>query len=151
MYLKLTSDCTNFMSQILEAGGLPQEVTNSISTGWWHKVVVSGTVSSPSFTHTHSCSWTYADTFVRHFGALGTYTSHYLFSQSLKIGSYIAFDSDNDGDWDHMGFVLNKDVYNTSLGYYNYYVAQHTTNYKKWVSEGRNHWEEKGKWCRVIR
>ncbi len=31
-------DCTNFVSQILENGGVAQQVYASISQGWWHKV-----------------------------------------------------------------------------------------------------------------
>lgn len=30
-------DCANFMSQILEAGGVKQIVYNDASKGWWHK------------------------------------------------------------------------------------------------------------------
>jgi len=30
-------DCANFVSQILEAGGVKQEVYDSVHLGWWHK------------------------------------------------------------------------------------------------------------------
>lgn len=150
-YYFRNGDCANFTSQILYAGGQPQVVTNSVYTGWWHKMVVGGTPSHPTFTHTHSRSWTFADDFIRYFGTLGTYTSHFSFSQNIVKGSYIGLDSNNDGNWNHVGFVMDKASYSSSLGYYDYLVAQHTTNYKKWTSSSGNHWEDYNKWCKLIR
>ena len=30
-------DCINFVSQILEASGVSQDVYDSVYSGWWHK------------------------------------------------------------------------------------------------------------------
>lgn len=125
-------DCANFTSQILEAAGVGQAVYDSEYSGWWHKKTWLG--------HTHSKSWTIANTFARYMGVGYTSRNHASFSANLQAGDFIAYDDSSDGDWNHMGFVTQVDNYKTN-GYYDYKVAQHTTNYHAWVSSSTNGWE----------
>ncbi len=141
------ADCTNFASQILEAGGKSQIVTSSESTGWWHiKTVVSDRVT----THDHSLSWIRADKFAKYMGIFSNHTTITSLAKNVKAGDFIAKDSSKDGDYDHIGFVTLKDsslqLYEDEDGnvrsYINFKVAQHTSNYHRWVSDDGNDWEK---------
>lgn len=140
-YYFSNGDCTNFVSQILEAGGVSQEVYDSSYSGWWHKYNPKAWFDK----HTHSRSWTKADVFARYMGVSMTTNSHRHFSKSLKRGSIIGYDRQSDGDWEHMAFVTSTDGYEGSYGYYDYKVAQHTSGYNAWTSKEENHWEDIGK------
>ena len=133
-------DCTNFVSQILEASGVSQDVYDSVYSGWWHKYNPNAWMNK----HTHSRSWTKADTFARYMGVILTRTNHRNFSANVFRGSLIAGDWQDDGDWEHMAFVTNADNYVGSYGYYDYKVAQHTSNYHLWTSNSGNGWENVG-------
>ncbi len=138
------SDCTNFVSQILEASGVQQVVYESEHSGWWHKVTTGWFGIK---THTHSRSWTLADTFSRYMGVGYTTKSHYSFSENIKKGDFIAADFDSDGDWDHTGFVTDKNslpACHSDGDYYDYKVAQHTKNYHEWTSTSKNGWDSIG-------
>lgn len=130
-------DCTNFVSQILEKSGVGQVVYNSDTQGWWHK--------NTNGKHTYSASWINADIFARYMGVGFKTTNHTEFSSIIDKGDFIASDPGNDGSWDHMGFVTDKDYtyrYYSNGDYYNYEVAQHTDNYLKWATD--NGWPMKG-------
>lgn len=135
----LRGDCTNFASQILESGGVKQVVTNSESSGWWHKTQV----TKPGYIHTHSNSWTMADVFANYFGVSYKTTNNATFSANIRAGDFIALDAEKDGDWDHIGFVVAVKSTKTN-GYYDYQVAQHTTDYLAWTSSSTNNWETQG-------
>lgn len=145
-----SGDCTNFVSQILENGGISQEVYSSEASGWWH------TKSTILFitTHKHSISWIRADTFAKYMGVGYTTTSHSTFTNNIQKGDFIGADFGNDGDWNHMGFVTDKET-TMSNGYYDYKVAQHTSNYHEWTSSSSNGWDtiesDGGKYGRVRR
>lgn len=132
-------DCTNFASQILEASGVPQEVYSSEFLGWWHQ--------KNGNTHTHSVSWINSDTFARYMG-VGYTTSRILnLSMNIGVGDFLALDNTSDGDWDHVGFVTYKNntpgTYgDANLTYYDFIIAQHSSNYNMWVSEEGNSWEK---------
>lgn len=149
-YKKFSSDCTNFTSQILENGGVAQEKYDDETKGWWH------TKSKTAFitTHKHSISWIRADTFAKYMGVGYTTTSHSSFSKNIAKGDFIVADFESDGDWNHMGFVTNKKS-SQSNGYYDYKVAQHTSNYHAWASSSTNGWDtiaaDGGKYGRVRR
>lgn len=133
-YKSFSSDCTNFVSQILEAGGVLQEVYASEYSGWWH------TTSTTIFgitTHQHSVSWINANTFAGYMGVTYTTEDHAEFKSNIQKGDFIAGDWESDGDWNHMGFVTNK----TSV---DYRVAQHTSDYHEWASSSKNGWDEVG-------
>lgn len=131
-----TGDCTNFVSQILEAAGVAQEVYSSEYSGWWHK--------NNNGKHTYSVSWIRANTFARYMGIGLRTNNHWDFSASLQAGDFIAFDRAGDGDMDHNAFVVERDNYAGSyngMNYYDYKVAQHTNNYCAWTSSSTNGWE----------
>lgn len=134
-------DCTNFVSQILENSGVRQVVYDSVYSGWWHK----RTTGMLGYKHTHSQSWTLADVFARYMGVKSTNKSHTSFAQNIDKGNIIGADFDSDGDWDHMGFVTaSNDYYSPSCGFYDYCVAQHTSDYHAWTSSTINGWEKIG-------
>jgi len=70
------------------------------------------------------------------------YTTHsnYYFSAYLKAGDFIALDMTKDGSWDHCAFIVSSDNYLTN-GYYDYLVAQHTSDYLAWATDDTNSWE----------
>lgn len=147
-------DCANFTSQILEATGVSQVVSDSVYSGWWHKKTknILGIT-----THKQSHSWSLADTFSRYMGIGYKTTDHESFSSNLQKGDFIAADFNNDGKWDHMGFVteIGGGLCTPNGNYTNYRVAQHTTNYHEWVTSDKNGWEtvgkDGGKYARVRR
>ena len=132
-----SGDCANFASQILEAGGKTQWNTGNQSTGWWYNHS-----SVSHYLDTCSNSWRLANSFANYFGMDYSTTNHSGFSSSIRKGSFIAFDAAGDGNWDHIGFVTDRSSsYNSSLGYYNYRVAQHSNDYNAWTSSSENGWE----------
>lgn len=136
-------DCTNFVSQILEAGGVRQEIYDEKTKGWWHKRK-SRFLWFLADDHEYSDSWRLADVFVRYMGLSYWTRSNYDFSSRLNRGTIIAFDKHADGSWDHVAFVLDvKNHPGNYAGkvYYDYEVAQHTSDYVAWASEDANHWE----------
>ncbi len=138
------ADCANFSSQILEAGGVAH-VNNypDQNKGWWHY-----TDGSPDifgrYKHESSQSWRLADVFSKYQGAYAKTKVHNTFSKSIKKGDFIATDHTSDGKWDHVGYVVANDTYSANYNgktYYDYQVAQHTTNYLAWTSSSTNGWE----------
>lgn len=134
-YFEFDADCTNFVSQILAAGGRVQNRTGSKYSGWWHAY------NQNTKRHTHSNSWINANAFVKYFGIRYKTKSHFDFSDHIFKGDPIALDFGNDDVWDHVGFVTAADNYIGSYGYYDYKVAQHTKNYHAWTSSDVNGWE----------
>lgn len=144
----LSGDCANFVSQILENAGVNQVVYDSEYSGWWHKKTTTLWLFT---THKHSRSWTVADTFTRYMGVKYSTTSHYNFSANLSKGSIIALDETNDGDWDHMGFVTDRKTSVGNVGYYNYKVAQHTSDYHEWANTSKCGWDAQPSGCKYAR
>ena len=141
-YDSFTQDCTNFVSQILEAGGVNQERYSSEKKGWWHKTRL---WPMAIVKHDHSISWIRADTFAKYMGVRARYESHRKFSKYVYRGNIIAFDKQKDGDWNHIAFVTKTDNYEAKYGnkrYYDYKVAQHTFDYHAWTSSNKNGWEK---------
>lgn len=150
-YYSYSQDCTNFASQILEAGGEPQDYTGDVYSGWWHTVTPGGTVSNPTYTHNNSRSFTSVAAFNSYWGTYYTTTSHSSFASYLRAGSIIACDTNGDGDLNHIGFVTEIGSYDSSLGCIDYKVAQHTSDYHRWTSSPYNKWELQSKWRIIIR
>ena len=148
--LKISKDCTNFVSQIMEAGGVKQEKSYSKEKGWWHEIK-----SGPAYTryHIHSISWVRARTLSRRLGIRHVCTSHREFSKYVYRGNIIGMDTDKDGDFDHLGFVTKTDNYEAQYGnktFYDYKVAQHSRDYYAWASWKINSWadvEGKVRYC----
>lgn len=127
-YPYYSSDCANFASQILYAGGKSQ-------TAQWYSYKQSGTWYQ-------SYAWKDASGFAYAQGVDNSYSSFSAFSQQISPGNFICFDSTGDGEWDHVGFVTAVgNAYSSSLGYKNFKVAQHTSNYNAWVNSDDNHWD----------
>lgn len=126
-------DCTNFASQILENGGYNQKGGISTHIGWWHKV--------NGNTHTYSSAWAAANNFVKYIGVNYVTNSHFDFSRKLQPGDFIALDYSDQGRWSHIGFVTKVDYYVGDYGYYDYCVAQHSSDYHMWASHENNHWD----------
>lgn len=134
-------DCTNFASQILEKAGVGQVVYDSEASGWWHKIYQNQLGMDK---HSHSISWVRADTFARYMGYSHVTYSNWSFSSYIETGDFAALDFTRDGSWDHIGFVTNRDSYVGSYGYYDYKIAQHTSNYNDWASHDQCGWESVG-------
>lgn len=128
-YRNFASDCTNFASQILNYAGKPMDLT-------WYTTSL-----------TTSSAWDNANSFINYWrsgsrGYVVTFAAHKGFSAYLTPGCFITYDASNDGDWDHVGFVTDTaSSYSSSLGYTDYQVAQHTTNYLAWASSPTNGWD----------
>lgn len=134
---KVILDKVKYASLTLEASGVSQDVYPVDTKGWWHK--------NHGGQHLYSVSWINADTFSRYMGVGFKTTNHTEFSSVIDKGDFIASDKANDGNWDHMGFVTNKDNtyrYYSNGDYYNYEVAQHTEGYIKWAD--KNGWPMTG-------
>ena len=147
------ADCTNFASQILVAGGIDMHDSYPDETqGWWHRKVQEWHGNSYVWEHYYSAAWVGADRFVRFMGTSGNeYTSFATFAGKLISGDHIALNKQNDGDWDHMGFVCDIGTYGAysytvddvqyTLYYRDFTVAQHTSDYFAWTSSDTNGWE----------
>lgn len=140
-YQGFGKDCTNFASQILVASGVSMVNTGKESTGWWYTRNGSWVGANWITTHKYSISWVNANTFARYMGVGYKTNNHYNFSANIKKYDFIAYDKGSDGGWDHIGYVTADDTYVGSYGYYDYKVAQHTTNYHAWTSSSINKWE----------
>lgn len=145
-------DCANFASQILHEGGYNTVFGVTSLFGWWY------TKTNNTFDYAHN--WTSATKFVNYWGKKKVYKSRdgfTQFSKDVQTGDFIALDKNNDGNFDHLGFVtdvkskteLKTEMYNdekNGICYYAYYydftVAQHTTNYERKVSSDANNWDQ---------
>lgn len=108
--------------------------TTNVNTGWWFR----------SRDKVSSLSWRVASKFASYFGRSYTGKNFKTFSKNLSAGKFIGYDRTSDGDNDHVGFVTDTSgVLKTTEGisYYNFKVAQHTSNYNLWVSNSRNGWD----------
>jgi len=150
-YYSFSSDCANFTSQILEASGVSQVVYTSVHSGWWHKRTLLG---GAIWTHSHSNSWTVADTFSRYMGVGYSTKNHYNFSANIRRGDFIAADWTSNGSWDHVGFVGNRNSTTITVNgqtYYNYIVAQHSKDYINFSSNTDWPTNDGRTWARVRR
>lgn len=133
-YRSYGSDCTNFASQIAFAGGIPITNGANMDTGWY----------------AYSATWVNANRFANWYGIWNSSKSHSWFSVQASRGDFVALDYDSNGKWDHIGFVVDKDnyqgTYTNSYGksetYYDYRIAQHTSDYDSWASWDSCSWEE---------
>ena len=147
-YYTKNGDCANFASQILVAGGIKMHENSSTEKGWWCKKV--GTVNPG--TYATSKSWSVANRFVKFMGTSGNTCKDFKrFSAKLRAGDFIAYDRENDGDWNHVGYVTTTGSYGTyqykvsgvtyNKQYTTFCVAQHSNNYYAWLHSADNSWE----------
>lgn len=113
-------DCTNFVSQILLAGG------KQTSFSWMHGSIPHGKKPTRA--------WVNANEFVKLHGINKTWTVF----ESLKLTAInkdvVGFDNTGDGQWDHLGYVLAKNAWKDGT-HPTIMIAQHSNNYMKWDYE----------------
>lgn len=117
------ADCTNFVSQIIKAGGRSENSTWCKYTRAWNNA------------HYFTMYW-YMES-----GANNGFPSFNSISAQLKAGDVISVDYEKDGDYDHLGFVVASGP-KTSSGYYDVEIAQHSDDYCLKVSSSNNNWEK---------
>lgn len=94
----------------------------------------------------YSTRWTVANDFAKYWGVNYKTRNHRSFAAKLSPGDFIAIDFDNDGTWNHWGVVTAKESSEkmwSGYCYYDYKVAQHTSDYHLWTSTEKNKWEKK--------
>lgn len=110
-YRKYTDDCTNFISQCLQTGGIPTWGNPNRAKGWW--------MSGKSWSY----SWTTAHAFYLLLASSsGIRTRRVSNPQELNLGDIICIDFEGNGRFDHSLIVTAKDAYGMPL------VNAHTTN-----------------------
>ncbi|ATW24090.1 amidase domain-containing protein [Candidatus Formimonas warabiya] len=130
-------DCTNYVSQVLYAGGIPMTYTGKANTGWWYSG--SGTPEdkwSYSWTVAHSLRWYLAS-------GKGTLRAEPADSAQLLLpGDVICYDWDGDGVWQHNTVVVGLNGDGQPL------VNAHTNNSQNryWDYQDSLAWTEKTKY-----
>lgn len=116
-----SADCTNFASQILYAGG------KEIEPLWKPYTTV----------------WVNANSFANHFKTRLQTTSVTTFAANLNAGDFAFLDFENDGVYDHTGYVtaIGSTVTVNGYTFRNFKIAQHTSNYHEWASSSNCNWE----------
>lgn len=72
----------------------------------------------------------------------------------VKIEKLCKEFKNNDEDFDHVAFVVEADNYKANYSgkiYYDYKVAQHTSDYLEWTSSSKNGWENVGGRYAIVR
>ena len=122
-------DCTNFVSQVLYAGGIPEDKSGSAQWYWDNG-------KPPSVSSSRSASWTgvnelynYIKTNTSGNGWRGPQGNVYASRKDMKIGDIIQIDFGKNGTWDH-SVVVTKTWTTGFLWWkkYNILVSYHTTN-----------------------
>lgn len=130
-YNYYTSDCTNFASQVLLAGGAPKNST-------WQPYTASWTAAHNFTTYWYSRSNSQYAT-----GSFNTLTAN------CSAGDFIIGDWEKDGRYNHVAFVVASGS-KTSAGYYDLTIAQHTSDYCAKVSSSKCGWENtSGRYVRI--
>lgn len=109
-----SADCTNFVSQILYAGGISMDKYDDDTKGWWW-----------SSKGVRSASWVNANIFKNYMGSGYSTQKWSDFVSNVRDGDFIGVDFGDDGSVDHMGFVYTKSGGKLK-------IAQHTRNYLDW-------------------
>jgi len=114
-WIFFAADCTNFASQILNAGGVSMVYYSDTHKGWWWKSKTKKSVS-----------WTRANTFKNYMGSRYKTKRWGSFKSNVKAGDFIGLDSGSDGSVDHIGYVCEK---SSKKGLK---IAQHSRDYVAW-------------------
>ncbi|MEN3004248.1 amidase domain-containing protein [Dehalobacterium formicoaceticum] len=126
-------DCTNYVSQVLYAGGLPMQYTGKQDAGWWY--AANGAREdqwSFSWAVAHSLRWYLAS-------QQGVLTAKVAAANELRPGDIICYDWDGDGVWQHNTVVVGFNGDGRPL------VNAHTNNSQNRLWDYRNSvaWTEK--------
>lgn len=126
-------DCTNYVSQVLYAGGIPMNYTGKTNTGWWY----SGNGGkedkwSYSWAVAHSLRWYLA-------AGKGIRVENVKSAGELSPGDVICYDWDGDGVWQHNTVVVGTNASGEPL------VNAHTSNSQNrlWDYKDSVAWTEK--------
>ena len=115
-YVRFSSDCANFGSQVMFAGGYPS-FGSGYESGWWY--VKKGT-SSPS-DDSYSHSWIAC---IPQRGAwAGKYADSVSGIGSAVKGDFVYYDWTNDGSWDHVAELVGTNSGGQKI------VDAHTTDH----------------------
>jgi len=113
------NDCTNYISQVLHAGGIPMVNTGNKNSGWWYRAG-----KAPSWSY----SWTVAHSLRLALTKLMK-AREVNDPRQLKVGDVICYDWDGDGRWQHNTVVVDFDRYGMPL------VNAHT------IASHRRYWD----------
>ncbi|WP_342430034.1 amidase domain-containing protein [Neobacillus sp. FSL H8-0543] len=120
-YHKFENDCTNFISQCLDAGGAPMRGHPNRGSGWWYR------------NKNWSYSWAVAHALRLHLGhsKSGLRTRQVSSPDQLLLGDVICYDFEGDGRFNHNTIVTGKDAFGMPL------VNAHTYNSRQryWAYE----------------
>jgi len=103
------NDCTNFISQVLHAGGLPMSGFGNKSRGWWYR------------NKDWSYSWAVAHSLCMALPSV-LKAKQVGDPRLLKVGDVICYDWDGDNRWQHNTVVVDFDINGMPL------VNAHTVN-----------------------
>ncbi|WP_157721687.1 amidase domain-containing protein [Tumebacillus avium] len=120
------NDCTNYISQVVHAGGMPQIHSGSRSNGWWYRG------------KNWSFSWTVAHSFKLALPRL-LHAQEVADPRQLKVGDIICYDWDGDGRWQHNTVVVDFDAYGRPL------VNAHT------IASHRRYWDYRDSYAYTAR
>lgn len=99
-FKKFADDCTNYISQCLFAGGLPLDVSNSRSKGWWYRGDGKRAIWSYSWAVAHSL-----ERYLRQRKGVTVVPR----ATDLRLGDVICYDWEGDGRWNHNTIVTGFD------------------------------------------
>jgi hypothetical protein len=114
------NDCSNYVSQVLHAGGMPMVGGNNRSQGWWYRWQGKRANWSYSWAVAHSLRLALPK--VLHAVQVGD-------PRLLKVGDIICYDWDGDDRWQHNTVVVDFDWYGRPL------VNAHT------IASHRRYWD----------
>lgn len=125
-YQTFDVDCTNYISQCLQAGGAPTWGEPVRERGWWY----SGNSWSFSWAVAHSMRWYLSGS------DKGLKGQEVESPEELEPGDVICYDFEGDGRWDHNTIVVTKDANGMPL------VNAHTDNsrHRYWAYEDSTAW-----------
>lgn len=142
-WISSKKDCTNFVSQIKTYGGVKHHYSYVTIKAEQHLIKSKSWYYSSK--NNYGGIWPSADKFAKFFGVKSKTTNFKTFSSNVKKGSFIAYDKENDGKWNHMAFVTSKSSKlkkTNGVSYYDFRIAQHSKEYNALVSEAENAWEK---------
>lgn len=99
-------NCTNFISQVLHAGGIPMDYANSPNRGWWYQHKGGGKDQ-------WSYSWAVAHSLHQYLNQKrnrGLKAVIYERPEQLQLGDVISYDWEGDGRWNHFTVVTLIDT-----------------------------------------
>lgn len=96
-------DCTSFVSQCLLAGGIPMEMSNNRSKGWWYLRRDGGKRDLWSY------SWAVAHALFWYLNNKRSRAVRVERADQLQLGDVICYDWEGDGRWNHNTIVTRFD------------------------------------------